>query len=276
MQMLANSQTLPQNLGMFARLIVGIAVYQSTNSLFKIQGNLFFSTWSWSQQNADILTRATLFIEELKPTFNLDEDDLTCHSLECHRPLALMLLHVPRKDIMNLAHSYNSKFKDQQLNDRLSEWATRENGIQARQAVAYAAMVLTVAKKGTVSAFYEPIAAMLATLVLWTYSQLSDSGPRTSTEGLLSDAVQLERGSVVRLDRMRSRADVSAWSEGQAAHQRPHLSGVGTIDRPRAGITILELGRQTLLDKARNTWAMNQWLASWLGKLKIRTQEALR
>jgi hypothetical protein len=273
--MLGERKPLPRDVGDFARLILVCATYQTTFTVLNYIRGPLLPGIDCKQQTAEQLCRsAETILEALRPTdapSTLTNDSLRS-SLECHVSLILMLLYVRLKDVLTIAKSFKTGNEETAARRRLIQWMQDRSGSDARKAIAHAGALLAILRRNSTRGFHEPIVALLAVLVLWTYNQLS-----TSSEGGQNhlQSIQschhghgldhaLERGSVIRLDKPASSSELAAWYLGRPG-LRPHIQGVGNINRPGAGKGILETGRRMLQDA--NVWALSQGLSLWLGKL---------
>ncbi len=121
-----------------------------------------------------------------------------------------------------------------------------------------------ILRRRSTRGFHEPIAALLAILVLWCYNQLINEQSKDGrASDYTSDYTASKRGSVVRLEQSQLQA-LQAWQDGHPGF-KPHLQGVGDIERPGAGFVILEMGRRMIMEM--NIGPLSNGLAAWLRKL---------
>ncbi|CAK7215937.1 hypothetical protein SBRCBS47491_002660 [Sporothrix bragantina] len=280
MQMLADQRPLPDDLGSFARLIMVSAIYQTTVALSNnVMSSLFAGLSDVRLYPRQVTQRAISLIEALQPAtvgsssrHHEDDDDLLRASLECNIAFALMLLQTHRRDVLGLAHAFTKRGTTTKNDDSddfskmrhlLASWATEDGGTRARGAALQAGRLWAILRSFSTNGFHEPIATLLAILVLWSYNQLVADDNETALGG----PPDLERGSVIRLDRPRNTADARTWQQ-QVGRSRlvPHLRGVGNIARSGAGDKILDVGKGML--QGMDIWTLGHGFATWLGKMQ--------
>jgi hypothetical protein len=196
-------------------------------------------------------------------------DDPLKSSLSCHIHLVSLLLLTPRKDLLAFAHTHRPGPQfgppgQSPKENHLSEWLRADYGRRARRAVLHAGALFKILRQQPSQALHEPITALLATLVIWAFSQLSIEPEPYQAQSIGGNA---ERGSI-RLDCALSDDMISAWVEGHEG-LRGHLTDVGNICGQDAADRLLYVGTTVL--QVMETWALSQGLAAWLTKLRVRT-----
>lgn len=214
--------------------------------------------------------------------------ELLAASLQCHTLLVLMLLHVPRQDLLAFAHSTRTEQEEQgDLRVRLEQWMREDGGRSARMAVGLAGRILALVRRLPNCSFYVPPSLLLAVVVLWAFNQLSrrtldnsSSDPNDGTQFMPLQDTPNERfrGSTIRLDRPGTTTleigdsasrEMRAWVDGTAG-LKPCLHDLGNICKPSAGPRLLELGSNML--KNMRAWGLGPTLATWLTELKARCE----
>lgn len=214
--------------------------------------------------------------------------ELLAASLQCHTLLVLMLLHVPRQDLLAFAHSTRTEQEEQgDLRLRLEQWMKEDGGRSARMAVGLAGRILALVRRLPSCSFHVPPSLLLAVIVMWSFNQLSsralDNNSNDTTNGtqvipLQNTTNERFRGSTIRLDHPgttileigdSASREMRAWVHGTAS-LKACLHDLGNICKPSAGPRLLELGSNML--KNMRAWGLGPSLASWLTELKARCE----
>lgn len=260
----------PPTIGDFARLILVFVTYMEAAALNRSRNNMLLADRRTADRQLEEANKeATTILETLKLEARSDSDLPLRSSLNCHIHLTLMLLLTPRTEVINHAQSFKTELEVEGAHRRLREWIDRDAGRQARHAIAAAGALVGLLQSNSTLGFYEPIAALLSILTMWTYSQMvEDPSVSYTFNGTGPDkTVGSGRTAMVRLDNSRQAWKIREWidrSEGAFAH----IKNVGNICRPSAGSRILDLGRD--LVTGRSAWLLSHGLGVWLGKLKVR------
>jgi hypothetical protein len=274
-QTLAERKLLPRGVGDFARMILVCATYQTTFTVLNYLRSPLMPAIDTEMKTIDqVSSNAKMILEALRPRDQLgpEANESLRSSLECHIALALMLLHIRRKDVLGMARSFETRGRSSASHQRLTQWLRDDSANDAKRAAAHAGALLATLRRRSTRGFHEPIVTLLAVLVLWTYNLLVGGNstedklnqPDSRPPQIRAQEQASERGSVVRLDIPTSPADMAAWYAGRQG-LRPHLQDVGNLNRPGAGPSILQVGQRMLQNM--NVWALSHGFGLWLEKL---------
>ena len=276
--------------GEFARLVLVMATYRYSLSLCEtVLTNPFLADTAKSADYtaAELVKGAVTVMGALRQQGLDSHRGLGCNTelraaVDCHMLLALMMLHVPRSELVDFAHSFHAK-QERPLSERLrvlKGWIQEDHGRTARSAVAYAGGLLGALHRNPDCVFHKSVSALLAILVLWAYNRLAQNNAGNLGRADVTDVARaagdnLERTSTVRLDRAGPSAallssDVQAWRDGRASLQ-PSLQGVANICRPSAGLRLIEMGMDAL--RGMRGWNLSEGLLSWLEGLEKRHKQ---
>jgi hypothetical protein len=276
---LNDGQELPGSVGDFARQVLVLTICRHCMDLCDTLLRNPFATSLVSGvdlRTTKLVRGGVAAIENLTGHTSDRWNSMDTHpTVECHMYLALMILHTPRTELLDFAHSFNAGQDRPVSRNRLREWMQDDEGRTARTAVAYAGVLLAYLRRKSFSGFYDPVSVVMAVLVLWTYNQLGQEPENQNKNTEIPELVSRDnkkRNLTVRLDRIAQSSihlaeDVKAWRDAPA-DLIPSLTGVANICRPSAGIRLLEIGIDVLNDFAE--WGLSQGLLVWLSGLRRR------
>ena len=273
MEQLRQEKPLPAAVGDFARLVIVFVTYLEASAISRSVDNFLLADQSLADKLIDEgKTTALRILEALKAEARHDSDLPLRSSLKCHIDLTLMLLFTPRTEVVNHAQSFKTELEAVPARERLRHWIDRDAGRHARHAIAAAGALTGLLQSNSTRGFYEPIAALLATLTLWTYSQMVESA--STSCGFIGTVLDRTSGggrtSTVRLDNFREAGKAREWVNGSES-VRAHIKDVGNICKSSAGSRILVVGKAMIT--LRTSWMLSQGLGLWLSMLRSRADK---
>ncbi|KAH8691285.1 fungal-specific transcription factor domain-containing protein [Talaromyces proteolyticus] len=250
-----------QELGHFSRVILVFALYRSVAAHQqqiadpfagqKIQGD---------QASLSLISTAVRALESLR-LFSFSPGPLQ-FSLDCHIDLAIVLLNIPQEQMLDYTRSFRMNQCQSHDLQQLQNWVAQDGGRNARVAAVHAAKLCSLLRLNPhPHSFSSPLMALLATLALWTYNNLSLDG-ENDNEARVSPQMRLR---VARLDKNGNDSVTQAWINNEPAI-RTHITEVGPIPCATSSLRLLDLGSKILA--SMDSWALSQGLASWLERLK--------
>jgi hypothetical protein len=151
----------------------------------------------------------------------------------------LLLTVTPVDDIFKYTNPKASVEEHERAKASLTSWVSQQDGQTGRRAVLYACIVFSLTRMHSCRGFHEPIAFLVSTLTIWTYTRLK-SGPNQQGQGTRQSHV------TIRLDRIWSDEAVEAWVQSQPDNTRGYLEGVGNINDSHSGQRLLQAASLSL------------------------------
>jgi len=262
---LARGNELNSNVGDFARALLCSATYGSASAVLDMIKNPFAPGIIQSENILEeTRQKAISAINMLRKTHGLATDSLDGHLL-----LLPMLLCIPRPALLNYAHTFNTESERPDYHRQIQLWMEHNDGRTARYAVWFAGNLLGNLKGRKFFTHQGPIALLLSTITLWTYSQFCGSMGVANSRNIRARTENgRERRSVIRIDQTDYETDLTSWIEGQP-NLVGHLKDVGDISRPGSSSQILVLAEQLLSEFGGR--GLSRGLRPWLSDLQSRT-----